>query len=167
MAFLAKLNRYLHVISGISLAFIILVTVADVLSANLRGRPMTGVYEAVEAAMVYMVFLGIPETFRNEQNITVDICDHFLSQTAVAVLRCFGAVVSVAYLGLLEWSMIRPALDAWKFGDYKADSGIPFWIIWIPILLGTAMAIVASVVVMRRVLAQRGRSEPAPSEPGP
>lgn len=162
MELLAKLNRYLHVVSGLALVTIILVTVADVLSANLRGRPMTGIYEVVEAALVYMVFLGIPETFRNEQNITVDICDHFLSQAAVALLRCFGAVISVAYLGLLEWSMIRPALDAWKFGDYKADSGIPFWFVWAPILIGTAMAIVASALVMRRVLAQRGRSEAAP-----
>ncbi len=162
MDFLAKLNRYLLVISGLALAFIILLTVVDVLSANLRGRPITGVYEAVEAALVYLVFLGIPETFRNEQNITVDICDHFLAKATVALLRCFGAVISVAYLAFLEWSMVRPALDAWRFGDYKADSGIPFWFIWLPILIGTAMAIIASAIVMARVLRDRGRTETTP-----
>lgn len=161
MASLAKLNWYLNLISGLALALIIVVTVIDVLSANLRGRPITGVYEVVEAALVYMVFLGIPETFRNEHNITVDVCDHFLSQATVALLRSFGAVISVAYLGLVEWSMIRPALDAWRFGDYKADSGIPFWFVWLPILIGTAIAIVASALVMVRVLRNRGRARSA------
>jgi TRAP-type C4-dicarboxylate transport system permease small subunit len=160
MSFLVKFNRVLYLVSGAALGIIILVTVIDVLSSNLRGRPITGVYEVVETAMVYLVFFGIPETFRNEQNITVDIADHFLSPSVVAVLRSFGAVISVAYLALLEWSMVRPALDALRFGDYKSESAIPFWFIWAPILLGTAAAIVASAVVMVRVLSERGRAGP-------
>jgi TRAP-type C4-dicarboxylate transport system permease small subunit len=160
MKFLAKLNFALLLLSGAALAVIILVTVIDVLSANLRGRPITGVYEVVETALVYLVFLGIPETFRTEQNITVDIIDHFIRPAAVAVLRCVGAIVSVGYLMLLEWSMIRPALDALRFGDYKSDSGIPFWSIWTPILIGTAVAIVASGFIMVKVLGERRRRAP-------
>jgi TRAP-type C4-dicarboxylate transport system permease small subunit len=162
MKFLAALNRVLLLVSGLALAVIILLTVVDVLSANLRGRPITGVYEVVETGLVYLVFLGIPETFRTEQNITVDISDHFLSPATAALLRSFGAVISLAFLALMEWSMIRPALDALRFGDFKADSGIPFWFIWAPIMFGTLIAIFASAIVMMRVLAARGRPGIAP-----
>lgn len=160
MTFLARLNSVLLVVSGVALAVIILATVADVASANLRGRPITGVYEVVEVALVYLVFLGIPDTFHNEQNITVDVADHFLRAASIAVLRCVGAIVSLGYLALLEASMIRPALDALRFGDFKADSGIPYWVIWLPILAGTAVAIIASLLVMIKVLRERGRAEP-------
>jgi TRAP-type C4-dicarboxylate transport system permease small subunit len=159
MIFFTRLNKYLSIISCIALAVIILLTVIDVLSANLRGRPITGVYEVVETALVYLVFLGMPETFRSEQNITVDVADHFMTPGKVAILRCFGAVISLCYMALLEWSMIRPALDSIRFGDFKSESGIPYWFIWAPILAGTAMAIVASAIVMTRVLAARGRTE--------
>jgi TRAP-type transport system small permease protein len=158
MQLLARINRVLFVIAALALALIIIVTCIDVASSDLRGRPITGVYDLVETALVYLVFLGMPETFRREQNITVDVADHFLNPIVIAALRCFGAVISVAYLALLEWSMIAPTLDAIRFGDFKSESGIPFWALWLPILLGTGMAIVASVVVMTRVLLGRGRS---------
>jgi TRAP-type C4-dicarboxylate transport system permease small subunit len=154
--FLARLNRVLYIVAGLSLAVIVLVTVIDVISSSARGRPITGVYEVVEVALVYLVFLGIPETFRREQNITVDVADHFFSPAVIAVLRSLGAVISVVYLALLEWSMFRPALDAWRFGDFKSESGIPFWFVWLPILGGTVVAIAASAIVMVRVLSGPG-----------
>jgi TRAP-type C4-dicarboxylate transport system permease small subunit len=162
MRFLTRLNFIFRILAGVALAVIILVTVVDVISSNLRGRPITGVYDVVEAALVYLVFLGLPETFFREQNITVDVADHFLPPWMIAILRCFGAVISVVYLALLEWSMFRPALDAVRFGDFKSESGIPFWFIWLPILIGTAIAIFASVLVMVRVLTTRGDSRTIP-----
>jgi len=155
MTLLAKLNRLLLAVSATALIIIIVVTLADVLSAWLRGRPITGVYEVVETALVYLVFLGIPETFRNDQNITVNVADHFLAPPAIALLRSFGAIIAVCYMALLEWSMISPALDALKFGDFKSESGIPFWFIWAPILLGTAFAIIGSAFVMMRAVRSR------------
>ncbi len=147
MKILARLNYWLTLIAGGALAVIIVLTVVDVASANFRGRPITGVYDVVEAALVFLVFLGIPETFRTDQNIAVDVADHFVSPAVVSYLRTFGAIAAVGYLAILEWSMLSPALDAWRFGDFKADSGIPFWLIWVPILFGTAVSMVASALV--------------------
>lgn len=158
MSLLARINFWLTIVAALALAVIVLITTVDVLSANFRGRPLTGIYELVEAALIYIVFLGIPETFRAERNITVDVIDHFVSTQSIAYLRGIAAVVEVAFLGLMGWSMLGPALDALRFGDMKSDTGLPLWVMWAPALLGTLLAIIAAASVMIRVLRARGHS---------
>lgn len=152
MSLLARINFWLTNVAALALTLIVLITTVDVLSANFRGRPLTGIYELVEAGLIYIVFLGIPETFRAERNITVDVIDHFVGAQSIAYLRGIAAVVEVAFLGLMGWSMLGPALDALRFGDIKSDTGLPLWVMWAPALLGTLLAIVAAASVMIRVL---------------
>lgn len=158
MGTLKYLNDKLAVLAGCSLALIILVTVVDVLSVNVRGRPITGVYDAVETLLAYLVFLGWAETFRSEQNITVDAVDHFVSAKAVIMLRAAAAILSVVFMILLLWSMIRPALDAVRFRDFKGDSGIPFSVIWAGILFGTMISIASAAGLTIHILRRFGKS---------
>jgi TRAP-type C4-dicarboxylate transport system permease small subunit len=150
MKALVVLNRWLMIASGVGLTVIILLTVIDVLSANLRGRPITGVYDVVGTALVYVVFLGIPEVFRTQQNITVDVIDHFISRQAVLALGKIAQVATLAFLLVLEYAMIQPARDAIRFDDHKPDSGIPFWVLWLPILFGICMATVVTILALRK-----------------
>ena len=134
---------------------IVVVTTVDVLSANLRGRPITGVFEVVEVALAFVVYLGLGEAFRAEQHIHVDVIDHFIGARAVAFLRALGAVLSVVFLALMGYATTLIAIDAVRFGDVKAETGIPFWAIWAPILLGTALAIASAALVAAKILIGR------------
>ncbi|MSQ73410.1 MAG: TRAP transporter small permease [Betaproteobacteria bacterium] len=151
---MAKLTRWLSGIAAVALALITVLTVVDIVVGNVFGRPITGVYEVVGTALVFVVFLGIPETFRAEQNITVDVLDHFVPPGVTAALRMVGAALSLALLALMQWAMIAPAADAIRFGDIKSDSGIPVWVQLVPALLGTAIAIVCAGLALARVVRQ-------------
>jgi TRAP-type C4-dicarboxylate transport system permease small subunit len=153
---MAKLTGFLSTVSGVALALIVLLTVADVVMANLLQRPIIGAIEVVETALAFVFFLGIGEIFRGEHNIMVDVSDHFTGPRTRNRLRLFGAVLTVVFLVLMGWAMLAPAGDAWRFGDRKADSGIPLAVLWVPALFGTLIAIVAALQVGLRVWRERG-----------
>jgi TRAP-type C4-dicarboxylate transport system permease small subunit len=147
-----RLLNWLTVLSGTALAAMVLLVVADVLRANLLRRPIIGAIDLVQALLALIVFLGLPRVIFEEGNITVDVIDHFVGKRAVDVLRASGGLFAFAYLVLLLWHMVTPALDTLRFGDISPDLKIPIFLIWIPVLLGMAASAVAALVVSYRRL---------------
>jgi len=123
-------------------------TVLDVLMANLFNRPMVGTFDLVETMLPCLVFLGIPRVFLRERNITVDIIDHVASPRAVVVLRMFAALAAFVFLAVMLWQMLWAARDAYTFGDRKPDLPIMLYVIWIPVLIGTACALLAAATLV-------------------
>jgi TRAP-type C4-dicarboxylate transport system permease small subunit len=152
MKALTTCTRWMSYASAAALSVIVLATVADIGMAQFGSRPIIGVYELVGTALAFLVFLGIPETFRADENITVNVIDHLVPPRAVRLLQALGAVCSVLLLALMLWSMAAPAADAVKFNDVKPDSGIPVWVAWAAVLAGTAMALIACLVIGARWL---------------
>ncbi len=142
--------RWLTALAAVALACMVLITVADVLRSNLVHRPIIGTFDMVQALLVFIVFLGIPQIFFIEGNITVDVIDHLAGKRMIAFLRMIGALLSFAYLGLLWYHMFAPALDALRFGDVTADLGVPVFWIWIPVLFGLPVALIAILFVIAR-----------------
>jgi len=66
------------------------------------------------------------------------------------VLRWTGGVLTFVYLAVMGWQMIEPARDKIDFGDVTLDLGIPKYIHWIPILLGTFCSAVAVALILWR-----------------
>jgi TRAP-type C4-dicarboxylate transport system permease small subunit len=146
-------DRVLNVLGGISAISLIVmmtVTVVDVIMTNVFHRPIIGAFDLVVTALVFAVFLGIPLTFHREANIVVDVADHLLRKETVAVLRQAARVLSLLFLVILLYNMVEPALDAYKYGEKKQELGLPLYVIWIPILLGVALAIWSVVDLLMR-----------------
>lgn len=151
--------RTLSAAAAAALAAMSLVTVVDIAMANAAGRPITGVYELVEICLACVVFLGLAETFGSHTNITVDVIDHFVPGRVLTALRVGGAALSVLFLCLLLWAMFGPAGDALRFGDRKADTGIPVFALWIPIVAGTVVSIIAGAFALRCLLLEAKRKD--------
>lgn len=145
MKLFEKIDAALLLLAAVALVVIVLVTTVDVLSANLRGRPIAGIYELVEVALVFVVFLGMPLIFRTERNIAVDIIDNVVRPRTVRRLRMAAAALSAAFLVILLACMWTPAAETWQFGDQKPDTGIPLWFMWAPVLIGMGLAAVAAI----------------------
>lgn len=157
-----RMDRLLLVLGALALAAIVAVTTIDVLSANLRGRPIAGVYEVVEAALVFVVFLGMPQIFRAERNIAVDVIDNFVGARTRRRLRIVAAALSALFLAVMCVCMWTPALEAWRFGDTKADTGIALWFLWIPVLGGMGLAALAALAACARHLRSGPKEESRP-----
>jgi TRAP-type C4-dicarboxylate transport system permease small subunit len=157
--FLRWVERILNwstALSALALVAMVLIVVADVLCANLLRRPIIGAIDLVQALLPPIVFLGLPQIIFIEGNITVDVIDHFIGKRGVALLRASGGLMASLYLGLLLWHMVAPAMDTWRFGDISADLKIPIILIWIPVLLGMAMSLIAALIVFLRQFGKSG-----------
>jgi TRAP-type transport system small permease protein len=155
-----RLVRWLAAAAAVALAVMVLVITADVLRANLFHQPIRGVLDLVSVLLALVVFLGIPQTFLSQGNVTVDLVDRFVGRRGVLVFRAIAGLLTVVFLSLLFWHMFAPARDAFQFGDLKPDLGLPIWMIWVPVLAGTGLALVAVVAVIARELRGRGERQP-------
>jgi len=149
-----RLVGWLTALSSVALASMVLLTVGDVLRSNFLHRPIIGTFDLVEALLVVIVFFGVPQIFFVEGNITVDVIDHLIGKRAVAFLHMTGGILSFAYLGLLWSHMFAPALDALNFGDVTSDLGMPVFWMWLPVLFGLPVALLAILFVIGRQFAQ-------------
>lgn len=149
MKILAKLDRWQLMIAGVALAIIALATIGDAAVKQLTGRPIIGIYDVVQAALVFAMFLGLPEVFRTKANVTVDLIAGLLSRSGARLLDRLGTLVSIAYLGVLLLACIPVAWDVLIHKDYMPDSGIPVWVVWTPIIYSVALSLVAAVAALR------------------
>ena len=152
MRALEGLARLLGGAASLFLGAMMMVTVADVVLRSLFSYPIFGTFDLVELFLVAMIFLALPETFRREEHVVVDLIDHLAPARAVALLRVLAALLAVLLLGLMLWHSVAPAHDTWRFGDQTLDLGIPRFVHWLPILLGTAVAILVMLLLLARRL---------------
>ena len=137
-------------IATLALVAMMLTSVADVSMAKIFTSPITGTYDIVETTLVFAVFLGIPATFLNHGNIVVDVVDFFSTEATIARLKILATILSFIFLVLLAWNMWPQAQDAFRFGDKKPELGLPLYVLWIPMLLGTCLSAIAVVVAAFR-----------------
>lgn len=152
-------SRLLSWCGALALLVMTLWTVTDVATRYALATPIRGSIDLVEATLVLVVFLALPECFRHDEQVTVDVVDHFAGARAAAVLKLIGAFATMLFLVLLLYTGIQPFLDALRFGDRKPDLPIP-----ISFLLGTIeIAMALSIMVLAgkfvlhlRLVFQRG-----------
>lgn len=149
-----QVARTLNALAGVVLCVMMMATVVDVFLRSAFDIPVFGTFDIVELTLVTMIFLALPETFRQEDHIVVDVVDHIAGRRVVYGLRVLGAVVAIIFLALMLRYGVSPAYDTYRFGEQTLDLGIPRYIHWIPILFGTAVAIVVALVVLKRDVGQ-------------
>jgi TRAP-type C4-dicarboxylate transport system permease small subunit len=148
VTWVARIVKGTSFAAAIALIAMMLTTVADVAMATLFKRPIIGAYDMVEAMLVFSVFLGIPATFLRNGNIVVDVVDFFVAKGTVHRLKQLAQFLTLVFLVLLLWSMITPALDAYRYGEKKQELGLRLWVLWLPILLGVLMSALAVLMAL-------------------
>jgi TRAP-type C4-dicarboxylate transport system permease small subunit len=123
-----------------------LLTVADVGLRALFNKPIHGTYELIELGLACAIFVALPAVFLRDEHLVVDVVDSLAPKRAVRALDLFGAIASLAVLGVMFWRMVPLARDMQEFGDVTADLSIPKIVYWIPVLLGVGASALATLV---------------------
>ena len=97
-----RLSRWLSNGAAVALVAMLGITIADVALRNLFNQPILGTTEIVQMTLVYVVFLGIPETFLKRSHVTVDIADHLLSRRTIRWFDLIGSVAALALLSVMR-----------------------------------------------------------------
>jgi len=135
----------------IALAIMLFATIGDIIARLAFNRPFHGTLDLVEVTLVLVAFLALPECFRRDEQIKVDIFDVAAGPRGLAMMRLAGEVATFAFLLLLAVTVVSPLVDAYRFGDAKPDLPVPIF----ALLLAIELALMVSVVVVAgRIVAQ-------------
>ena len=135
-------------IAMLALVVMMLVVVADVFMRYVFNAPIRGSFDLVEICLAIMVFFGMASVIYRGQEIVIDLIDGFSSRRFTRVLVAIASVLSAIVLIFIFWSMLRPAQDAYTYGDIKLELNLPVWIVWMLTLVGLAGGVLASLSVL-------------------
>ena len=143
--------RLLTIAGALALAVMLLWTMIDIGARLAFNKPLHGTLDLVEVTLVLVAFLALPECFRRDEQIKVDLFDTMVSPRTLAAMRLAGELATLAFLVLLAATLIQPLADAYRFGDQKPDLPVPIFLL----LLAIELALVVSVfVVLGRAIGQ-------------
>lgn len=154
--------RALSRIAAVFLLGMVALNVADVALRSGLNAPIFGTYEIIELFLAAVAFLAIPEAFLHDKHIAIELIDQVVPPRVVDMLRVFGTLCVLAFLGLLTWHMIQPALDYIEFSEVTMDLSIP--LIWKAglILAGVAVSCLAVCVILARDVSTLLKGGPRP-----
>jgi TRAP-type C4-dicarboxylate transport system permease small subunit len=138
MPLILRLQRAQFRLAATALLVMMMGTVIDVFFRYAFNKPLRISYDLVESMLVIYVFHGMAGVFLKRRNIVIDIIDAVVGARAVRALIIMADVLSVLCLAIFAYAMIRPALQAFNYGDYKLELGLPLYVLWIFALIGIA-----------------------------
>ena len=121
-----RIGKFLNVIAGISLTFLMLLTIADVILRNFK-RPVVGTYELVAFAGAVVIGFSMPLTSYVRQHIFVDF---FILKFSLKVRNVFNIATRclvIALFFLIVWNMFKYARDLQKSGEVSLTLQLPFY----------------------------------------
>jgi len=163
------LFRFLHALSGkitwicawVSIGFLMAamaVTIVDVVLRWIsRGAGMVtgealslailGVVDIVQLFILAAAYMAIPYAFAIGSHVGVDIIVQRMTPRMQALIATFAALISAGLMGLILIYCTEQAVLQHGYGDRSLTVGIPIIWYWLPILLGSALSVVATVLI--------------------
>jgi len=121
-----KIGVFLNVIAGISLTFLMLLTIADVILRQFR-MPVVGTYELVAFSGAVVIGFSMPLTSYIRQHIFVDFFILKFSQKVRNIFNIATRCLVIALFLLVGWNMLRYARDLQTSGEVSLTLQMPFY----------------------------------------
>jgi TRAP-type C4-dicarboxylate transport system permease small subunit len=127
--FLSKmrgLTRILNVIAGITLTFMMSLTVLDVILRSFR-RPIVGTYELVAFSGAVVIGFSLPFTSWVRGHIYVEFLVSIFSKKMRDVFNIVTRCMVICLFLLIGWNLIRYGFDLQKSGEVSLTMQMPFY----------------------------------------
>jgi len=144
--FLGKIegvSRILNIIAGISLTFVMLLTVMDVVLRTLK-RPIVGTYELVAFSGAIVIGFSLPLTSWLRAHIFVDFFLLKFSQKVRNIFNISTRCVVVILFFLIGWNLIKYGIDLQKSGEVSLTLQMPFY----PVAYGVGVCCFVQCLVL-------------------
>jgi TRAP-type C4-dicarboxylate transport system permease small subunit len=137
------ISRFLNVIAGISLTFLMLLTIADVVLRSFK-RPVPGTYEVVALAGAVVIGFSMPLTSWLRGHIFVDFFILKFSQKGRDIFNIATRCLVILLFFLIGWNMIKYAMDLQKSGEVSLTLQMPFY----PVAYGVGICCFVQCLVL-------------------
>lgn len=121
-----NLSRFTNFLAGISLSFIMFLTVLDVILRFFR-KPIVGTYELVGFAGAVVIGFAVPMTSWDRAQIYVDFFLEKLPKAARNLTHIVTRGLSIALFAALGWNLMRIAMDYQRTGEVSSTLQLPFY----------------------------------------
>lgn len=142
------LVRGAMIASGLSVAVIVVLGVADVVGRVLFDAPVMGTVEITEALLATTIFLALAYALEQHQHIVVDVVTQGLGPKWRLALHSLAVFAMFAVLALLTWQGVLSAERAWQAKEVAAGY-IP-----VPVWLAKALAAAGLGIAMLEAMRQ-------------
>lgn len=130
-AFERKMCRFLLLIAGLTLAFMLIFTLTNVV-VRAFGRPIVGDYEIISFLGAVVVGFAIPYTSLLKGHIFVDFLLEKLPKNVGDVMQVATRILGIALFLWMGWNFVVMSLDLIKSKEVTPVFRLPFY----PISLG-------------------------------
>lgn len=120
------LSRFLNIIAGITLTFMMSLTVADVILRSLR-RPIVGAYELVVFSGAVVIGFAVPFTSWVRGHIYVDFFVSRFSQRIKNIFNIATRCLVIWLFLMIGWNLIEYGKDLYKSGEVSLTLQMPFY----------------------------------------
>jgi TRAP-type C4-dicarboxylate transport system permease small subunit len=144
--FLSKvrgLSRFLNIIAGISLTFLMLLTVMDVILRTLK-RPIVGTYELVAFSGAVVIGFALPLTSWMRGHIYVDFLTLKFQKPLRDIFNITTRCLVIILFFLIGWNLIKYGMDLQKSGEVSLTLQMPFY----PVAYGVGICCFVQCLVM-------------------
>lgn len=126
-----RISKGLTSIAAVLLAFMVLLTVADVILRSARS-PIVGTYEIVGLLGAILIGFSIPFTTWVKGHIRVDFFLLYLSERQRKVFNVATKCLGIALFVVIGWNLIDLGMEIAKSGEVTPTRHIPYY----PVLYG-------------------------------
>ncbi len=121
-----RLTRLINVIAGGSLAFIMFLTVADIILRTLR-RPVVGTFEIVAFSGAVVIGFSVPYTTWMRGHVYTDFLVLRFSQKMRNMINVFTKCLGIGIFFLIGWNLIKYGMDLRQSGEVSPTLTLPFY----------------------------------------
>ena len=137
------ISRFLNIIAGISLTFLMLLTIADVILRGFKS-PVPGTFEMVAFAGAVVIGFSVPLTSWLRGHIFVDFFILKFSQKGRDIFNIATRCVVIVLFFLIGWNLIKYGMDLQKSGEVSLTLQMPFY----PVAYGVGVCCFVQCLVL-------------------
>jgi len=138
-----EVSRFLNIVAGVALAFMMLITVADVILRFFK-RPIVGTYELVALSGAVAAGFCIPFTSWQRGHIYVDFLIAKLSARVRNVFHTVTRCLGIGLFFLIGWNLMSMGKDLHRSGEVSLTLQLPFY----PVVYGVGICCLVQCLVL-------------------
>ena len=127
----SKISKWMNGIAAAALAFMILLTVADVILRYFR-MPIIGTYEMVALSGAIIIGFSLPFTSMMKGHVNVDFLTQKLSPKGIKVFSSITKCLGILLFLIVGWNVVILGMDFHKVGEVTPTRHLPIY----PVLYG-------------------------------
>jgi TRAP-type C4-dicarboxylate transport system permease small subunit len=121
-----KISKFLYAVSGITLVFMMLLTVLDV-TLRALGRPITGAYELVAFSSAVVVGFALPLTTWTKGHVYMEFLIERLPEHVRNFANLSTRIIGIILFALAAYNLIDVGIDLYTTGEVSPTLQLPFY----------------------------------------